>query len=80
MSYKPNSSKRSTFLESDEAVVLRTELEKMVKSPLYNTKVSTLFSDDSLFFIEKHMKYMSAHLNMDHSQYVQNLKLMTKVR
>lgn len=80
MTPKPSGTTRTSFLGSDKAIVLRAELEKMVASPLYNTKVVTLLDTNSSFFVEKHMKYMSNHLNMDHAQYIQNLKLMTKVR
>jgi len=80
MTYKVNGIGRSNFLQSDKAAVLRNELEKMVKNPAYNTRVMSLLSDDASYFVEKHMKYMSDHLTMDHSQYIQNLKLMTKVR
>jgi len=73
-------STKGTFLKSEKAEELRLELVAMTKSPLYNTRVLTLFDSDASFFVEKHMKYMSNHLTMDHSQYVQNLKLMTKLR
>ena len=62
------------------AVNLRSELVAMTESPLYNTKVVTLFETDQAYFVEKHMKYMSNHLKMDHHQYVMNLKLMTKLK
>lgn len=52
----------------------------MTDSPLYNTRVFSLIDADPSFFVEKHMRYMSNHLTMDHSQYVQNLRLMTKIR
>lgn len=70
---------RARFLDSDKAIELRAELEMMVKSPQYNTRVISLLDDNSSYFIEKHMLYMGNHLKMDHSQYVRNLKLMTKV-
>lgn len=55
----------------------------MVEDPRYNTKLrySVIEADESdePYFITKHMDYMSAHLKMDHNQYVSNLKLMTKL-
>ncbi len=52
----------------------------MIDSPLYNTYVATIIDSDPSHFVEKHMRYMSNHLRMDHFQYVQNLRLMTKIR
>ena len=75
---KPNN--RQSFLKSDKASELRVELEKMVKSKEYNTHVVTLFNPDPMYFVEKHIKYMSEHLSMNSDQYVLNLKLMTKIR
>lgn len=71
---------RNDFLQSERAITLRNELLAMTKDPLYNTKVVAMIDVDESYFIEKHMKYMSNHLTMDHSQYVQNLRLMTKLR
>jgi hypothetical protein len=80
MPYKPSSMTRNEFLGSEVATKLRTELTEMTDSPLYNTKVPALVLSDAAYFIDKHMSYMSNHLKMDHFQYVQNLKLMTKIR
>lgn len=66
------------FLGSDKAIELKNELTAMTKNPIYNTHVFAIDSDP-LRFVEKHMRYMSNHLSMDHSQYVQNIKLMTKL-
>lgn len=71
---------RTEFLRSEKAARLREELVKMTDDPLYNTKVVSLIDMGTSYFVEKHMKYMSNHLNMDHFQYVKNLKLMTKIR
>lgn len=71
---------KNSFLESEKAVKLRAELEEMVKSSMYNTRVVTLLDQGSSYFVDKHMRYMSHHLTMDHFQYVKNLRLMTKVR
>ena len=68
-----------SFFESEEGITLRDELIKMVKSDDYNakTKYSTL-SESGLSFVDKHMNYMSLYPNLNCSQYVSNLKLMTK--
>ena len=80
MPYKPTSTTKNDFLKSEVATRLREELLEMTESPLYNTKVPALVVSDAAYFIEKHMNYMSNHLRMDHLQYVQNLKLMTRIR
>ncbi len=75
---KSGTQTRDAFLRSDEAARLRAELTVMAKSPEYNTKVPAMIDTDELYFVEKHMKYMSNHLTMNHLQYVSNLRLMTK--
>lgn len=72
---------RQEFLRSEEAEVLRTQLQSMVNDPGYNTNMMyTLQLSDGSQFIEKHMAYMANHLRMDHRQYVLNVKLMTKLK
>ena len=74
------SSSKAEFLKSEKAELLRGELQKMVDDPRYNTKLRySLVETDESYFVTKHMDYMSAHLKMDHNQYISNLKLMTKV-
>ena len=75
-----NAQSRQAFIRSEEGKVLRDELEAMVKSRKYNTRLYSLTSDPKgVHFIEKHMNYMSSHPTMDHMQYVSNLRLMTKL-
>jgi hypothetical protein len=60
--------------------MLRKHLVDMAESPLYNTRIYSMTSDQSSeLFIEKHMNYMSGFPKLDHLQYISNLKLMTKV-
>lgn len=68
---------RQEFLKSDLANILRTQLESMVDDPKYNTQYRYV---DGPAFITKQMLYMSNHRDMNHEQYVQNLKLMLKAR
>lgn len=47
----------------------------------YITRTTYSTSDkDGLTFVDKHMKYMSLYPNLNCLQYVQNLKLMTRVK
>ncbi len=76
-----NAQSKQAFITSDEGIELRKQLEALVKSPDYNTRVYSLVSDsDGSLFVDKHMSYMSSHKTMDHAQYVSNVKLMTKIR
>lgn len=54
----------------------------MTENDGYNTAstYSPTAHEGNLTFIEKHMDYLSTHLNVDTSQYVSNLRLITKVR
>ncbi len=79
VSYVPKSNSRTEFLRSERATVLRSELVAMTEDPIYNTRIIAVIDGDPSVFVEKHMRYMSLHLTMDHSQYVQNLRLMTKI-
>lgn len=72
---------RQAFLQSEEAVLLREELEAMVKDPTYNTTARyTRTAASGSQFVENHMIYMANHLNINHQQYISNIKLMTKIR
>ncbi|MCA9335172.1 hypothetical protein KC953_03445 [Candidatus Saccharibacteria bacterium] len=76
-----NAQARQTFMESEKGRSLREQLEMMVESPLYNTHAFSLNGDpEGAVFVNKHMHYMSSHRSMNHSQYLSNLKLMTKIR
>ena len=47
----------------------------------YNTRTTYSTSDkDGISFVEKHMEYMGLYPNLDHQQYISNLKLKTKIR
>lgn len=75
------SQSKQSFLESEKGLLLRKELQEMVKSKRYNTRpVYSLVDTDGHQFVEKHMNYMSVHPTMDHWQYVLNIKLMTKIK
>jgi hypothetical protein len=79
MPQKSTGISRVQFLASEKASVLRADLVAMTKDPTYNTRVISQIDTDPNYFVEKHMKYMSDHLTMAHSQYVMNLKMMTKL-
>ncbi len=79
MALATNEYKR-TFMASEDAGTIRLELERMVTDPSYVTKTfySPLNSDIS--FVDKHLTYLSEHPKLKSSEYLANLRLMTKAR
>lgn len=70
----------NSFMTSETGTLLRTELEKMAKSKLYNTKsIYSAFDKDGLTFVDRNMRYMSQYPNLNYEQYISNLKLKTKI-
>lgn len=70
------------FLKSQEGVDTYNELIKMVEDAAYNTasSYSPSSEDGNLLFIDKHMGYLCTHSGVNASQYMSNLRLITKVR
>lgn len=70
------------FLDSEEGLNAHAELTKMMESADYNTSstYSPASDDGILSFIDKHMTYLCCHLSVDASQYVANIRLITKIR
>jgi len=79
MAMTTNEFKRQ-FLASDEATQIRAELERMVGDPLYATRTFYTPADANLSFADKHMTYLSEHPKLKASEYLANLRLMTKNR
>jgi hypothetical protein len=67
------------FLESQQADIIREQLNEMMADPAYNTqpRYSAVLNGDMLF-VDKHMNYLSSHLAVDPDQYLSNLKLITR--
>jgi hypothetical protein len=73
------SSKTREFLASPEAATIREELSRMMLNPCYNTRSSySAAVNKDILFVDKHINYLSSHLNVDPAQYMSNLKLITK--
>jgi hypothetical protein len=70
------------FLTSADGIAAHEVLTEMMNDKGYKT-VST-YSPSSengdLSFIDKHMNYLSSHTGVNASQYVSNLRLITKIR
>ena len=70
------------FLKSHEGIAVYEELLKMVEDDAYNTTSTYSPSSENgdLLFIDKHMSYLCSHAGVIPTQYISNLRLITKVR
>lgn len=81
----PTLKRRVSFFDSPEGAVIKKELEQIVANQGFNTD-STYSADaehhpDNLIsFVDKHMNYLNVHPSIDPSQYIANLRLMTRRR
>lgn len=71
--------KMKEFMDSPQASEIRNELISMMNDSRYNTraKYSALAKGD-VSFVDKHITYLSLHLGINSSQYLSNLRLITK--
>jgi len=76
-----NSVSAQKFLDSQEAVILRETLMNMMDDPNFNTEAlySTAAGEKQLF-VDKHIRYLSQHTNLNTDHYLSNLRLMTRIR
>lgn len=75
-----STAQKKVFFESAEGIELRRELTEIFNDPGHNTQSSyTAVSIDRLSFIDKHMNYMGNYPDMNHHQYLSNLRLMTRM-
>ncbi len=77
--------KRINFPDSDEGIVTKQKLSSMVSDTTYTTESGynanvLLYPDNDISFVDKHMRYLSEHQNVNPQQYLSNLRLMTRVR
>lgn len=70
-----------TFLASEEAKAIKKELEQMVSDPAFNTRSYYSPSQvEDVTFAQKHLNYLSVHPKLKSSEYLANLRLMTRAR
>jgi hypothetical protein len=77
--------KRINFFDSEEGAEVKHALRLMESDSTYTTESSynaneLLYPGNDMSFVEKHMRYLSAHQNVNPQQYLSNLRLMTRVR
>jgi hypothetical protein len=76
---------RAAFFDTEEGEKIKQELQQMADSSLYNTEASysinsSLYPDNLIPFVDKHMNYLINHPSLDANKYVANIRLMTRVR
>lgn len=77
--------KRSGFFDSEEGRSVRKMLQYMTTDTTYNTQSSytsdsSLYPDNQMPFVEKHMNYLNAHPELDSQMYITNVRLKTRIR
>ena len=74
---------RKDFPNTEEGKEVKTQLQQMVESNTYNTCSSysantSLYPDNLIPFVDKHMEYLINHPMIEANQYLSNIKLMTR--
>lgn len=75
-------SKTPCFINQEQ---IEEQLRSIQQDKSYNTEStysanSTLYPDNKMPFVAKHLAYLKAHSALDPEQYIANLRLMTKIR
>ena len=73
------------FTDSEVGMFILQSLQSMEQDNRYNTTSSysaniTAHPDNLIPFAQKHMQYLSAHPKLDPTQYLSNLRLMTRIK
>jgi hypothetical protein len=76
---------RKNFFESEEGLEIRNKLRQMMIDDTYKTVSSYTpnaeqYPDNLMPFVDKHMNYLYVHPRLDSGIYLNNLRLMTRVR
>jgi hypothetical protein len=76
---------RKDFFDTEEGRDIQLEFQQMTSDKRYNTAPSynsnTLRYPDNLIpFVDKHMQYLVNHPSLVASQYLANIKLITRKR
>ena len=77
--------RRKDFIESEEGVAIIDMLRRMMDDKAYNTPTSysansSEYPDNIMPFMDKHLKYINDHPKIQASQYVANIKLMSRIK
>jgi hypothetical protein len=79
----PTYKKKVDFFETTEGQEAKKVLRAMVTDAAYNTESSysandTLYPDNVIPFVNKHMEYLRNHPATNPRHYIANLRLMTR--
>lgn len=74
-----------SFMDSEEGKNIRRALQQMTDESAYNTTPSyssdsDRYPDNLIPFTDKHMNYLNSHPKLDPTQYLANIKLMSRIR
>lgn len=77
--------KRVDFRNSEEGKDVEAALRRLDEDSAFNTASSYSanidnYPDHVIPFVDKHMKYLSEHQSVNLSEYLSNLRLMTRRR
>ena len=77
--------KTNYLVGTDEGQQTEEQLTSMQDNPVYTTESTyssntELFADNTMSFVEKHMRYLNTHPAVSPKMYIANLRIMTKVR
>lgn len=80
-----NYKKRADFFTSEEGVTALKVLNDMVASADFKTDASysanaILHPDNSVAFVDKHMRYLHDNPKVNARHYISNLRLMMRIR
>jgi hypothetical protein len=81
----PGVKKKGCFTDDIEAAETEQRLRDMVIDTSFNTESSysaneTLYPDNVIPFVDKHMAFLRTRSGIDPQQYLSNLRLMTRIR
>jgi hypothetical protein len=72
-------------MDPEKVAEVRDALRLMENDLTYQTDSGyssneSLYPDNNITFVEKHMNYLTEHRNVNPEQYLSNLRLMTRIR
>ena len=81
----PITKKKIRFIDSEDAVSVKSILILMSQDSDFNTESSYsanvgAYPDNLIPFVDKHMNYLSSHPGTNPAQYLKNLQLMTRFK
>lgn len=81
----PTVKKKVNLFDTEEGAEIEKALRIMAEDKGFSTKASystnsTMYPNNSIPFVDKHMSYLSAHPSVDPEHYLANLRLITKIR